>query len=124
MPYHAPELVDVVAELARQVQTLTLEFRRLHRGQADDTTTELVQAAHAAMAGRVFTAAELLACSLRVDAAGVRLATLLMNRTVRNVGRLLAAAADKITDDDLVLRKVGAERAGACWCVIQTRKPA
>lgn len=117
-------LLSGQAELARQVQALTQEVRRLHRGKADDFTTELVQAAHAAMAGRVFTTVELMACSLRSDAAGVRLATMLMNRTVRNVGRLLAASADKITDDGLVLRRVGAERAGACWCVVETRKPA
>jgi hypothetical protein len=105
----------------RQVQALTTEVRRLHRGQADDFTAELVQATHAAMAGRVFTAAELLACSLRLDSIGLRLATLLDGRTVRSVGRMLAGAADKATEDGLVLRRVGADRAGAIWCVTETR---
>ena len=114
-------MLSVQAQLVRQVQTLTLEVRRLHRGQADDLTAELVQATHAAMAGRVFTAAELLACSLRLDAAGVRLAVLLMGRTVRSVGRMLASSADKATEDGLVLRRVGADRAGAIWCVTETR---
>ena len=114
-------MLSVQAELVRQVQALTTEVRRLHRGQADDFTAELVQATHAAMAGRVFTAAELLACSLRLDAAGVRLAVLLMGRTVRSVGRMLASSADKATEDGLVLRRVGADRAGAIWCVTETR---
>ncbi|MCU0920997.1 MAG: hypothetical protein MUF16_11770 [Burkholderiaceae bacterium] len=114
-------VLSVQAELVRQVQTLTTEVRRLHRGQADDFTAELVQATHAAMAGRVFTAAELLACSLRLDSIGLRLATLLDGRTVRSVGRMLAGAADKATEDGLVLRRVGADRAGAIWCVTETR---
>ncbi len=114
-------MLSVQAELVRQVQALTTEVRRLHRGQADDFTAELVQATHAAMAGRVFTAAELLACSLRLDSIGLRLAVLLDGRTVRSVGRMLAGAADKVTDDNLVLRRVGADRAGAIWCVTETR---
>ena len=114
-------LVETQAELARQVQVLTQEVRRLHRGKADDFAAELVQAAHAAMAGRVFTAAELLACSLRLDSIGLRLAVLLMGRTVRSVGRMLASSADKATEDGLVLRRVGADRAGAIWCVTETR---
>ncbi len=123
MPYHPPELANVVQELVRQVQALTVEVRRLHRGRADDITAELVQAAHDAMAGRIFTAGELLACSLRMDAAGTRLAVLLTGRTVRSTGRLLATSADKDADG-LVLRRVGDERCGALWCVSQTRKPA
>jgi hypothetical protein len=114
-------MLSVQAELVRQVQALTTEVRRLHRGQADDFTAELVQATHAAMAGRVFTAAELLACSLRLDSIGLRLAVLLMGRTVRSVGRMLASSADKATEDGLVLRRVGADRAGAIWCVTETR---
>ena len=114
-------VLSVQAELVRQVQALTTEVRRLHRGQADDFTAELVQATHAAMAGRVFTAAELLACSLRLDSIGLRLAVLLDGRTVRSVGRMLAGAADKATEDGLVLRRVGADRAGAIWCVTETR---
>ena len=114
-------MLSVQTELVRQVQVLTTEVRRLHRGQADDFTAELVQATHAAMAGRVFSAAELLACSLRLDAAGVRLAVLLMGRTVRSVGRMLASSADKATEDNLILRRVGADRAGAIWCVTEPR---
>ncbi len=114
-------VLSVQAELVRQVQALTTEVRRLHRGQADDFTAELVQATHAAMAGRVFSAAELLACSLRLDSIGLRLAVLLDGRTVRSVGRMLAGAADKATEDGLVLRRVGADRAGAIWCVTETR---
>ena len=114
-------MLSVQAELVRQVQALTTEVRRLHRGQADDFTAELVQATHAAMAGRVFSAAELLACSLRLDSIGLRLAVLLMGRTVRSVGRMLASSADKATEDGIVLRRVGADRAGAIWCVTETR---
>ena len=115
-------MLSVQTELVRQVQVLTTEVRRLHRGQADDFTAELVQATHAAMAGRVFSAAELLACSLlRLDSIGLRLATLLDGRTVRSVGRMLASSADKATEDGLVLRRVGADRAGAIWCVTETR---
>ena len=114
-------VLSVQAELVRQVQTLTLEVRRLHRGQADDFTAELVQATHAAMAGRVFTAAELLACSLRLDSIGLPQATLLDGRTLRSVGTMLASSPDKATEDNLILRRVGADRAGAIWCVTEPR---
>jgi hypothetical protein len=56
-----------------------------------------------------------------LDSIGLRLATLLMGRTVRSVGRMLASSADKATEDGLVLRRVGADRAGAIWCVTETR---
>ena len=123
MPYHSQELVEVVRELVQQIAALRVEVAQLHRGQASVDHAALVEAASDAMGDRVFASAELLARSLRSDAPGMRLAALLAGRSVRAVGKLLAAAADKLTGEGSVLRRIGADRAGAIWCVsnLQTR---
>ena len=134
MPYHSPELVDVVQELARQIAELQAVVRQL-RGHASAAQAELVGAAHAALGDRVFSAAELLGRALRADGPGLRLAALLAGRSVRSTGRLLAAAAGKVTLEGLSLRSAGSARAGVVWlidtspdrlgiCMFETRKPA
>jgi hypothetical protein len=122
VPYIGADTVDLVRELLREVQCLRVEVRQLNRGHADADTADLVQAVHAAFLNTVFTAAELLARSLRSDAPGTRLAALLAGRKVRSVGKLLASVADKHVEG-LVLRRVGTAAAGALWCVSETHKP-
>lgn len=113
---HAFELHTIVAEHGRQIAALRAEVRQL-RGQASDDQAALVAAAHAALGDRIFSSAELLGRALRPDGPGQRLAALLGGRSVRGVGRLLAGAAGKLTGDGMILRRVGADRAGANWCV-------
>ena len=116
MPYHSGELVEVVQGLAQQIAGLRADLRQL-RGLAFGDQAELVAAAHAALGDRIFSSAELLARALRNDGPGLRLASLLAGRSVRGVGRLLAAAAGRVTPGGLVLRSAGSVRAGAIWCI-------
>jgi hypothetical protein len=122
VPYHSHELVEVVAELARQVAALTVEVRQskriTDRKSVSPDAAELVRAVHAAMADAAFTALELQARSLEADAPGLCLAALLAGRSPRSVGHMLAKAADKDTGG-LVLRRVGEDRAGCVWCVVR-----
>ena len=66
------------------------------------------------MGGRLFSSAELLGRATRDDAC---LAALLSGRSVRSLGRLLAAAVGKVTREGLVLRSAGSARAGLIWRV-------
>jgi hypothetical protein len=116
MPYHPIGLVEVVRELAQQIAELRNEVAQLRRGPASVSEADLVGAAHAVVGSRAFVSAELLAATLRHDAAGLRLAALLRGRSVRSVGKLLEAVCDKAAGG-LVLRAVGRERHGRVWCI-------
>ena len=125
MPYHPLEMVGVVQELARQIAGMRADLRRFGIGLASDADSELIEAIHAALGDQTFLAAELLGRSLRLDAPGAHLATLVTGKSVRAVGKALARAANTRTVSGLVLRQVGESGAGLFWHVagFETRKP-
>ena len=110
------ELRAIVAEHGRELALLRVEVRQL-RGQTSADQAELVATVQAALGDRVFSSAELLGRALRNDGPGLRLAALLAGRSIRSIGRMLFNAVGKETTDGLILRRVGADRAGASWCV-------
>jgi hypothetical protein len=125
MPYHAVELVDVVAELVREVRAMRAEIAELRQSPATDGQDELLRAVRLAMGGSVFSAAGLLARALAADPQAALLRAHLGGRSVRSVGKLLSAASGVMTADGLVLRKVGKERDGGTWhCDFHSRKGA
>ena len=127
MPYHSGELVEVVAQLGRQLGAMQAEISGLRAdlrqfglradADADADAETLIEAIRAAMNDVTFLAAGLLARSLRPDAPGARLAALIAWRSVRSLGKTLARAANKRTDSGLVLRQIGATGAGLLWHV-------
>ena len=131
MPYIAAETVEQLVRLVREqsshlacmrveLASLRADVRALAAAEATDNQAELIEAAHASCAGRVFMAAELLAAALGRDAAGIELAALVGSKSVRSIGKALQAARDRRTESGLMLRRVGDSSGGALWCVTES----